>query len=359
MAKIGIIDDWVNPKWLDRKRKIRHIFVREEDEKKNWDKNLLTYATTIAKILERETKEFEIINFVLALQMNEAIHIQLLKRALELCQKEEINILCMSLGTVQLSERNDIYPLLRRAYEEDVILIAAADNAGNYILPAAFDEVIGVDAIMEEGDSCKYYQCGKNLWNIDFKVKFCFPIRMRDKYFYPSASFAVPVIAAKVNDLLNQGIKGQKKIRQQLEKKAAGYLEMKGEGKQGGKERILPIVGSCDLDENEWSILTDFMQIHSGYEVLGVDVDGKIKDGYFLKSSEQNRKKWEDIICWAEEYTIADIIFISALKKNKSFDLWIEKTQEGKCRCIVPETGKEIYIESLEKVYLWILSALS
>ena len=49
MAKIGIIDDWVNPKWLDRKRKIRHIFVREEDEKKNWDKNLLTHATTIAK----------------------------------------------------------------------------------------------------------------------------------------------------------------------------------------------------------------------------------------------------------------------------------------------------------------------
>lgn len=359
MAKIGIIDDWVNPKWLDRKRKIQHIFVREEDEKKNWDKNLLTHATTIAKILERETRKFEIINFVLTLQMDEAVNIQLLKKALELCQKEEINILCMSLGTAQLSERNDIYPLLRREYEEEVILIAAADNVGNYILPAAFDEVIGVDAIMEEGDSCKYYRCKKNLWNIDFKVKFCFPIQMQDKYFYPSTSYAVPVIAARINDLLNQGVKGQKEIRQQLEKKASGYLEVKGERQKEEKKRLLPIVGSCDLDEKEWSVLADFMQRRSGYEVIGLDVDEKIKDGYFLKLSEQNKKKWEDIICWAEEYTVADIIFVSALKKNKSFDLWIEKTQEGKYQCIVPETRKEIYIDSLEKVYLWMLSALS
>ena len=93
--------------------------------------------------------------------------------------------------------------------------------------------------------------------------------------------------------------------------------------------------------------------------MIGLDVDEKIKDGYFLKLSEQNKKKWEDIICWAEEYTVADIIFVSALKKNKSFDLWIEKTQEGKYQCIVPETRKEIYIDSLEKVYLWMLSALS
>lgn len=361
MSRIGIIDDWVNPKYLSEKLRIQYIFVEGADkESKNQDESLLTHATVIVKILEQRTKDYEILNFVLASNMDEPVNIQKLKKALELCQEEEIDILCMSLGTVQISERNYMYPQIRKLYERGVILIAAADNHGHYLLPAAFREVIGVDVDLEEPQHPgKYYLCEDNLWNIDLQADCRFPIQLKGKSIYPSTSYAVPVIVAWVNHFLNQGFRGQDAIRIQLKKYAAGYRTMRRDVEKNQVESSLPVVGSCELEEKEWGTLMDLMQSQFGLEVIGLDVGGKMEDERFLKLSGWKEEEWEHMICWAEHYTVAELVCVSLPEEKETCDILIRKTQKGDYQCTVPETKEEVCMEEPAKVCKWIIDTLS
>lgn len=361
MARIGIIDDWVNPKYLSEKLRIQYIFVEESEKgRKDQDESLFTHATVIAKILEQQAKNYEVLNFVLARCMDEPVDIRTLKKALELCQGEEIDILCMSLGTDRISERNYIYPLIRKLYERDVILIAAADNDGHYMLPAALDEVIGVDVVLEEPQyPGKYYLCENNLWNIDLQADCRFPVQIKGRDIYPSTSYAVPVIAAQVNHFLNQDFRGQEEIRIQLRKYAAGCRTVRREMEENEAENSLPVVGSYELAEKEWITLMDLMQSQFGLEVIGLDISGKIKDGRFLKFGRQKEKKWEDMLCWVECYTVAEVVFVSLAEEKEECDILIRKKGKGNYQCTVPEIQKEVYIEEPAKVCEWIVDTLS
>lgn len=361
MAKIGIIDDWVNPKYLSEKWKVRYIFTEGADkESREQSEELLTHATVIAKILEEQTKDYEIINFVLTRRMEEPVDIRRLQSALELCLKEEVDILCMSLGTIRMSERNYMYPQIRTLYKRGVILIAAADNEGCYMMPAAMEEVIGVDvALGEPRRPGEYYFCGENLWRIDFQADCRFQIQLDGKEICPCTSYAVPVIAARVNNLLNQGFWGQAEIRKQLERYAAGRIRIKRDMEEGKGEISLPVVGSCELEEKEWISFIEMMQSKFGVDAAGLQAGKKIKDGRFLRTGGQTRENWKEMLWQIECYTAAELVLAVLPKEKEWCDILIRKTEQGSYQCIVPETKEEVYKEELEKVCKWIIDILS
>lgn len=252
MARIAIIDDWIDTHYISKKIPIRYIPVRKMETLTGYQSEDYTHATIITKVLELYADNYEILNILLAGKLDEPQDIRDIRTALEICLNESIDIVCMSFGTDRISEGIYVDQLIRQLYEKDVILIAAADNDGYYMLPAAMPEVIGVDLDRKETVGAgEYIFKKKNFKNVDVAVNCNLSISLKGRRFYPSTSFSVPVIAARINEFLNQGYYGQEEIREQL-RRHAGKLEIRNDDIQELRgANTLPIIGSYEIDTDE------------------------------------------------------------------------------------------------------------
>jgi len=77
---------------------------------------------------------------------HEALHAPaaLLLSGLEWAVREHVKIIHLSLGTVKEEFRDPLEEICRRAYDEGVMIVAAARGSDDRIFPAAFETVTGV-----------------------------------------------------------------------------------------------------------------------------------------------------------------------------------------------------------------------
>ena len=342
MAKIAVIDDWINPSFIKYPERIEYVFLEKSIScEKRYIKGS-THATVITKMLETYATEYSILNIVLASRMDKDQDIGKVRRALEICEIQHVDIVCMSLGTVEISDGRVIYDIIKRLYADNIIMLAAADNQGFYMLPSAMREVIGIGCdLRQELMPGEYIYNLDNFWNIDITVGDDLNVFTNRKRINPSTSCCVPIVAAYVNRCINCGIHSQTDVREWLKEKA---IRVRQTNFKREKERIfssLPIVASEDFCEKEWMQMIKIMNDIFDIEVMGIGLKMESANYQFLSSTGHNN---EEILAFVEEYTTADIIFLAGEihRWETVTDIQIEK-KEKKYICKILETGKKFF----------------
>lgn len=364
MARIAIIDDWMNPRYLSKKDSVRYIPIGNDKTVTECQGEEYTHATVIMKVLELYAEDYEIMNIVLARKLNEPRDIREIRTALKVCLNEQVDIVCMSFGTDRISDGAYISDLIGQLYERDVILIASADNNGYYMLPAAMPEVIGVDldrkGTIEAGE---YIVQKKNYRNTDVAVNCNLELSLQGKRFYPSTSFAVPVIAAKINGYLNEGCFGQREVRERLRADAVGtdsWEYAAGDMEAGDMEvgDMLPVIGSHSIEMEEWIRIMDVMNRRFDIETIGVDYVAAGRDYRFLSVVDLDGHSWIGQLDFIERHTTADMILAALVDESVDCDVFIEK-EKDRYRCIIPETQEDVKFDGIFPMCEWIIGVLS
>ncbi|MDC7291831.1 hypothetical protein NXH76_29120 [Blautia schinkii] len=70
--------------------------------------------------------------------------IQGLTDAMLLCIEKEVDIICLSVGSLKLSDSTLLYPVIKKLIINNIVIVASQSNLGYRTLPALYDEVVGV-----------------------------------------------------------------------------------------------------------------------------------------------------------------------------------------------------------------------
>lgn len=95
-----------------------------------------------------------------------------------------------------------------------------------------------------------------------------------------------------------------------------------------------------------------------GYETIGIDYSGTVTDYRFITVDESDKTCWEKQLDLIERHTTADLILVALENEHHDCDVIIEK-ENGKYRCLVPETQKEKLLEDIFCLCKWIVDILS
>ena len=200
MSRIAIIDTTIDDTMLGG-HKIEHINLCGSSSG-----NGLGHGTLCAMVLDYCAADYELVNISI-FKHNAAkvfADINILADALKLCLELDIDIVSLSAVSSILSDSKYLYDITRELAEKTVI-VSALDNKRYVTVPTSYPHVVGVQCdmhrILAPGEIA--YRADDSLGahfyaNCDF-------VLLREQQKLPSNSFAEPVVAAYVNDLLNRG----------------------------------------------------------------------------------------------------------------------------------------------------------
>lgn len=218
--RVAVIDDGINEKVYNTPLEGANIEIHSDlsiVERSNYDAFLPSHGTTCAAIINTYARN---VNFSSIKILNEktekAIKEQLIK-ALHWCAENEIHIASLSLGTIDFRDFEEIMNCINAVTENGLIIIAACNNKNVFTYPACLPNVIGVRC---QKLYLKDQYCIND--NILSGIEFAASGRHyltdtfgNSRFTSPSNSFAVPLITAKVCDILrynaNISINGIKK----------------------------------------------------------------------------------------------------------------------------------------------------
>lgn len=206
MSKIAIIDTGISPAGLHcQSFKSYNIYGKQISES-----NLHSHGTSCAKVLDYCTSEYELISIQILPACTEPGkktfgQIKNLKKALMLCAELIPDIICLSSVSSLLSDSQYLYDISKKLSEKATI-ISALDNKQYITVPSSFPFVMGVQSdrmnILPPGD-VGYHQQDPFFAPYYANCNFHF---IQDYHCTPSNSLAVPVVAAYMNNKINQGI---------------------------------------------------------------------------------------------------------------------------------------------------------
>lgn len=194
---IALIDDKINPKYIMRIKSIKTYVIDKNvliSKPRNWDENQKTHATCCLKVLENIVSDIEILHIEIMQGSNKLGNIYDLVRALEFSVEKGVDIISLSIGSTRLSDTVILHPVVKRAADKGIIIIAAQSNNGYITIPAAYSETIGVMSLDRNTFlHSQIYRMPKNHLGIDVGV--VVPE-------YKGNSFAVPEVTGRVCEVL-------------------------------------------------------------------------------------------------------------------------------------------------------------
>lgn len=268
-----------------------------------------------------------------------------LAEALQLCWELKVDIVSLSAVSSILSDSKYLYDVTKKLSKRAVI-VCSLDNMRYITVPASYPHVLGVSAdvgrLLSPGGIA--YKMDDPLGaNVYANCDFCF---LRKRRHWSSNSFAVPVVAAYVNNLLNQGY-SISEAKSKLRKLPLYSFDVDGNTSSMmlSSEMETPVVFFSDESTVTCGLLMD--ALFEKYEVQSAAlsfVDGqydvrvkKIEVGGLLK---------EDLR-YMEKHYKTDIIFIIGLESQLEktgqvveIDVTLLKKRDGKT-FIKYESGQE------------------
>ena len=213
MSRIAVIDTAVDNKYIGGKAIERINLCKGSD---NSTGNEISHGTLCAMILSHFASDYKLVNIQI-LRENKAKAfggIGLLAEALRLCLELNVDVVSLSAVSSILSDSKYIYETTCEL-AKGAFIVSALDNAQYVSVPTSYPHVVGVRCdtagLLSPGELA--YSAGDpfgaNVYaNCDFAL-------LREHNCGPSNSFAVPVVVAYVNDLLNRG-KSRQEIKSML-----------------------------------------------------------------------------------------------------------------------------------------------
>ncbi len=121
-----------------------------------------------------------------------------LRVALEWCFKQQIKLIHLSVGSIDMKDYFVLEPIIKKLIKNNTIIVEAMDNRNQYTIPACFSGVIGVSHI----DHKVYYEGISNLQDRP-NIYSSSMSELVPKYQSPSSnSFAAPMITAHIANYL-------------------------------------------------------------------------------------------------------------------------------------------------------------
>ncbi len=155
------------------------------------------HGTACARLLEQCTNDYELFDVRITENWNVPVPVNDLKRALECCIREEINIICLSLGTIYLSEASVLTPVMQEIKEKKIRVVASLSNEGKLTLPGAYPEVFC--AAMDWQDCLRPGECRITYHNILKRIYVAnIKTGVNKLGDWMGNSYAVPVIAGEL-----------------------------------------------------------------------------------------------------------------------------------------------------------------
>lgn len=138
--RVAIVDEGINRQALLYPERIKktlllHIGTAVHDTPEG------EHGTACARLLEQCTNDYELFDVRITENWNAPVPVNDLKRALECCIREKINIICLSLGTICLSEASVLTSVMQEIKEKKIRVVASLSNEGKLTLPGAYPEV--------------------------------------------------------------------------------------------------------------------------------------------------------------------------------------------------------------------------
>ncbi len=203
MSKIAIIDTAIDCEDTNG-RAVEHI--RLCGESKNCIHHEKSHGTICAMVLEHCASDYDLVNIQIFRDNKCKVFgdIAVLAKALKLCKELKVDVVSLSAVSSILSDSKHIYDITS-SLSEDAVVVSALDNRQYVSVPTSYPFVLGVRSdvagLLSPGEIAYTADdpFGANVYaNCDFAL-------LQKCLCAPSNSFAVPVVAAYINDLLNQG----------------------------------------------------------------------------------------------------------------------------------------------------------
>lgn len=335
MSRIAILDTAVSSKNLHcRKFYAYNIGGGREEE------NLLetSHGTVCARVLDNFTVDYEL--FSIQIMENSTMiggkpmgNIQNLKRGLQLCLELDVDIVCMSSVSSLLSDSNILYFVAKELARKS-ILVAALDNRRYFTVPTGYPFVVGVQLDRENTlNSGEIAYNEKDLFGAGLYAN-CNVELLKELGNEPSNSYAVPIVAARINTWKNQGKDIGTEIRNLKPYLACGMLEEVSFKRKLGMCREVPLaIIYASGDENL-------------YEVCRVALD-YLYDKYQVQASALCSMTIEDDVRFRKLESMKDLrdelLFMEYCYKTDLIFLII-KEQEGKEAMLRADADLEIVI---------------
>lgn len=166
----------------------------------------ISHGTLCAMTLDSMTCDYELASIQIFTENKKKVFtdIELLAEALALCTKIETDIVSLSAVSSILSDSKHLYDITLEL-AKNAVIVSALDNKLYVSVPTSYPHVIGVrnDAYGALGPGELAHRTGDPL-GVDVFANSSLPF-IRELGHNPSNSFAAPIVAAYVNELLKKG----------------------------------------------------------------------------------------------------------------------------------------------------------
>lgn len=267
MSVIAIIDDRIHENLLTDKRVIQRYKYYEERfiPTEEFHSEYYSHATLCAMMLEMCASDYEIISIQLCDNMlEEPVDIKVLNAALQCCLALPVDMVHMSIGTTRLSETIYLYESICALAEKQVLMIAAVDNEDCYTLPASYRQVLGVSS--DRLACLQPYQIvydDEEFLGAQVTANHPKALPRLKKPLTSSNSLAVPIVAAKCNDLINHGIRSYTEIMGVIKKESLSSVNGYKKWHQGKEKTEITIPHLCFVAD-------DYAILDKCYEILNI-----------------------------------------------------------------------------------------
>ena len=210
MINIAIVDDGINDQCFYINSIKEHIVVDNDIIVRNASLNNDKYShgSVCAAILTSKTDVFSITS--ISMKYDKAIggyYINSLITSLKLCLILDIDIVHLSLGTMDSSYYYDILEIINELQKKGIIVVAAIDLSERITIPACYSNVLGVmySPFVKNQEGFRFIS--NSISGIDVLVNVNERIKMKDgtvTTFDKASSYAVPVICSEIAELLTK-----------------------------------------------------------------------------------------------------------------------------------------------------------
>ena len=314
MSRVAIIDTAIDINCINA-NKVEFISLCENSKQSKNHK--VNHGTLCASILDFCTTNYELVNIQIFGENRNKVfcEIDLLEKALSLCKTLEVDIVSLSAVSSTLSDSKHLYDITCQLCEHTIV-VSALDNKQYITIPTSYPFVIGVRndvANMLRPGEIAFNETDPFSANDIANCNFDFLNNLKKR---PSNSFAVPVVAAYFNDLLNKGF--TKQYVNQIGKTLSPYSVCEESicfvPLSSGKVPIVLVLDS-EVDTCR-SLLSDMHEKHgiqaTALSLLDCCYDLRIK-------TVKNANSLANEISFMEHHYKTDVIFIICTQDSREF----------------------------------------
>ena len=139
--RVAIVDEGIDRRALLHPQRVQKIIFPDA---KTDGSEMPTggHGTDCTRLLEQCADGYDILDVRIAKSWESPLSVRDLRRALECCIKEEADLICLSLGTMRLSDAEILNPVMAQIQEKEITVVASLSNDGKLTLPGAYPNVI-------------------------------------------------------------------------------------------------------------------------------------------------------------------------------------------------------------------------